>query len=40
MKKIVEENNAGFSVKDEETDDLCSMTEKYDYEELRKMFSR
>lgn len=36
MKKIVEENKAGFSVKDNEIDDLQNIIKKYNYEELRE----
>ncbi|MBU4501967.1 MAG: hypothetical protein KKA79_05200, partial [Nanoarchaeota archaeon] len=36
MKKITEENKAGFSVKDEEIDNLHILIEKYDYDEIRK----
>ncbi|MBU4501399.1 MAG: hypothetical protein KKA79_02310 [Nanoarchaeota archaeon] len=36
MKKLVEKYKAGFSVKDEELDDIHSVIDKYDYEELRK----
>ncbi|MCG2825361.1 MAG: hypothetical protein L6265_02070 [Thermoplasmatales archaeon] len=36
MKKIVEENKAGFSVKDNEIDDIQNMIKKYNYKELRE----
>ncbi|MCG2719074.1 MAG: hypothetical protein L6408_09625, partial [Nanoarchaeota archaeon] len=35
MKKFIEEHNVGFSVKDEEIDNLQNIIKKYDYKELQ-----